>query len=250
MPVENDFLVWAAGGTSQIYTQSQYAALPTLGPGVAPGIADPLQANKTWRQTSVIASVIAQFIVANSGQPAIDDGTTATLLTNFTASINALLGSAGYATTSALSSEAATRAAADTALTTNLANEVTRAEAAEVTKVPLAHMGINGGSSNIGGPGVFTSSTFTPSFNGILISTMSFACNGTETGIVFTVTGTGVANLQSAGNGISAGGSGIALNFSISSVTAGDAVTVTAGGGSSTGTSGNVNVMYFLIPTS
>jgi len=250
MPVENDFLVWAAGGTSQIYTQSQYAALPTLGPGVAPGIADPLQANKTWRQTSVIASVIAQFIVANSGQPAIDDGTTATLLTNFTASINALLGSAGYATTSALSSEAATRAAADTALTTNLANEVTRAEAAEVTKVPLAHMGITGSSSNTGTTSVSTSSSFTPGFNGQVVVLGTYATNGVQSAPTLTFTGTGVTTLAAYGNGGGNSGNGVAVLHCIASFTASNAVTITLNQGSSTGTGMNVNFVYFALPTS
>jgi hypothetical protein len=48
--------------------------------------------NKTWRQSSIMASVLAQFIVDRTGQTAIDDGTTATLLANLKAAAAALNG--------------------------------------------------------------------------------------------------------------------------------------------------------------
>ncbi|WP_429555074.1 gp53-like domain-containing protein [Paraburkholderia sp. MM5477-R1] len=48
--------------------------------------------NKVWRQSSIISAVLAQFICDRTGQPAIDDGTTATLLANLKLAAAALNG--------------------------------------------------------------------------------------------------------------------------------------------------------------
>lgn len=97
MTVENDFLPFAAGAGSNVLTQAQYAALAAVSTGFAAGTASSAAANKAWRQSSLIASVIAQFIVAQSGQPAIDDGTTATLLANFELALQAVSAAAANA---------------------------------------------------------------------------------------------------------------------------------------------------------
>jgi hypothetical protein len=84
---EQDFLVWAPDG-GNVESQATYAADANLANGVGAGIANPLQANKTWRQASVIASVIAQFIQQQlPAATVIDDGTTATILANLTAAL-------------------------------------------------------------------------------------------------------------------------------------------------------------------
>lgn len=89
MAVENDFLVFAGQSGANVVPQSAYAGQTWQQVGFASGIAQSAQLNKPWRQSSIMAAVLAQFIVANSGQPAIDDGTTATLLANFEAAITA-----------------------------------------------------------------------------------------------------------------------------------------------------------------
>ena len=84
MTIQNDFLPFAVGGGANVLDQSVYAADTTLlANGVQTGAASSAQANKTWRQPTIIASVIAQYINAKTGQNTIDDGTTSTLLTNF-----------------------------------------------------------------------------------------------------------------------------------------------------------------------
>lgn len=93
MTAENDFLTFAAASNANVLTQSQYAALSALGSGFSAGIAQSAAVNKALRQSSIMAAVIASFIVSETGQPAIDDGTTATLLQNFTAAIAALAAS-------------------------------------------------------------------------------------------------------------------------------------------------------------
>ena len=95
----NDFQTFAAGGGANVLTQAQYLALTSiLANGFSAGVAPSAQLNKVWRQSSIMSTVLAQFIVNTTGQNATDDGTTATLLANLTAAISAnseaLIGSA------------------------------------------------------------------------------------------------------------------------------------------------------------
>ncbi len=87
MPVENDFLVWSGGAGANALTQAAYAALSNLSTGVTLGLASSAQANKTWRQSSIIAATVAQLIADVTGQPVVDDGTTATIEGNLLAVI-------------------------------------------------------------------------------------------------------------------------------------------------------------------
>ncbi|WP_407971472.1 hypothetical protein ACJ51O_08205 [Burkholderia pyrrocinia] len=89
MATQNDFLPFATGPGANVVDQATYAALAALMTGFVSGTAQSGQLNKVWRQSSIMAAVIAQFIVAQTGQPALDDGTTPTLLANFTKAVNA-----------------------------------------------------------------------------------------------------------------------------------------------------------------
>jgi len=83
----NDFLVWAGGGNANVLLQSDYAGATNLTSGVVAGKANGQQANKTWRQTSIMASMIAKFINDTIAADVIDDGTIATIEQNFIAAI-------------------------------------------------------------------------------------------------------------------------------------------------------------------
>ncbi|WP_256976294.1 hypothetical protein [Burkholderia sp. AU28863] len=87
--IQNDFLPFATGPGANVVDQATYAALTALATGFLSGTAQSVQVNKVWRQSSIMAAVIAQFIVAQTGQAAVDDGTTPTLLANFTKAVNA-----------------------------------------------------------------------------------------------------------------------------------------------------------------
>ena len=88
MTIENDFLTFAGGGSALVLSQADYVAAATLrANGFQVGIAEPDQLNKVWRQASIIAAMVAQFIVDETGQPAIDDGTVPTLEANFISAI-------------------------------------------------------------------------------------------------------------------------------------------------------------------
>ncbi|MDN7441212.1 hypothetical protein QZM64_18805 [Burkholderia cepacia] len=89
MTIQNDFLPFAVGAGANVLTQSAYAALAAIDSGYQSGTAQSAACNKTWRQSSIMTAVVASFIVAQTGQPAIDDGTTATLLASFTQAVSA-----------------------------------------------------------------------------------------------------------------------------------------------------------------
>lgn len=84
MTIENDFLPFAAASTANVLTQTQYAALSNLITGFISGKVSSAAINKILRQTTLMSSILGQFIANTSGQPVVDDGTTATILANLT----------------------------------------------------------------------------------------------------------------------------------------------------------------------
>lgn len=89
MALQNDFLPFATGGSANVLTQAQYAALisSVIANGFSSGVAQSAQLNKVWRQSSIMAAVLAQFAADYSGQNSTDDGTTATLEANLVTAI-------------------------------------------------------------------------------------------------------------------------------------------------------------------
>ncbi len=85
----NDFLPFGTAVGANVMTQANYLALTARSNGFSAGTAASAQLNKAWRQSSIIASMLAQFIADQSGQNAIDDGTTATLEANLLIAIRA-----------------------------------------------------------------------------------------------------------------------------------------------------------------
>lgn len=84
---QNDFLVWSGGLNANVLSQINYAGLGNLTSGVVAGKASAQQANKTWRQTSIMSAMIAKFIVDRTNNNVIDDGTINNIETSF---INAI----------------------------------------------------------------------------------------------------------------------------------------------------------------
>jgi len=71
-------------------TQSAYASLAARSTGFQSGIAQAVQLNKVWRQSSIMASMIGQFITDETGRNVVDDGTIPTIEANFIAAIQAV----------------------------------------------------------------------------------------------------------------------------------------------------------------
>ncbi|UXZ62353.1 hypothetical protein NUJ28_06440 [Burkholderia multivorans] len=85
----NNFKPFAVGAGANVMTQADYEALAALLTGFQSGTAQSAQLNKVWRQSSIMAAVLGQFIADLTGQDAIDDGTTATLLANLKTAVQA-----------------------------------------------------------------------------------------------------------------------------------------------------------------
>lgn len=85
----NQFVPFAVGAGASVVPIATYLANTSLlANGYQVGVADEFLCNRTWRQSSIIASVIAQFINEKTDADTLDDGTTATLLTNLSNAIN------------------------------------------------------------------------------------------------------------------------------------------------------------------
>lgn len=89
----NDFLPFATGSSANVYTGAEYAADADRTNGNQPGIAKSKLVNKAIRQSSIISSMVAQYIVDKTGGDALDDGTITQLLTDFEAAIDSQIGS-------------------------------------------------------------------------------------------------------------------------------------------------------------
>lgn len=87
MALEVDYVPWATGVGANVYTPGVYQALATLGSGVEPGLADPQQANTTWRLSSMIAAAIANYISQQLGIDVLDDGNLSNLVSNLTSAV-------------------------------------------------------------------------------------------------------------------------------------------------------------------
>jgi hypothetical protein len=74
-----------------VLAYADYQALPARLTGFVNGTADPVQANTAWRQASVFASAIAQFIVDKTGLNVLDDGDVEGLELKFGAALAATL---------------------------------------------------------------------------------------------------------------------------------------------------------------
>lgn len=85
----NNFKPFAASGAANVMSQADYEALPALLSGFNSGKASSAQVNKALRQSTAIASVLAQFIADKSGQNVLDNGNTALILTNLIAALKA-----------------------------------------------------------------------------------------------------------------------------------------------------------------
>lgn len=79
---QNNFKPFAIGNNANVTAQADYEALAALTTGFQSGKASSAQINKALRQSTTIASVIAQYIANTSGADVLDNGDTAGMLAN------------------------------------------------------------------------------------------------------------------------------------------------------------------------
>ncbi|WP_261373176.1 phage tail protein [Yersinia bercovieri] len=77
---KNEILPFGIGVESNVMTQEQYEVLAARAGGFSSGVAKSEQLNKVWRQSSFVASVLAEFIANHSDNDVLDNGEMATLL--------------------------------------------------------------------------------------------------------------------------------------------------------------------------
>ncbi len=83
----NNFKPFAIGAGANVITQADYEALAALASGFTAGKASSAQVNKALRQSTAIASILAQFIANATGNDVLDNGDTATVLNNLIAAL-------------------------------------------------------------------------------------------------------------------------------------------------------------------
>ncbi|BEL79908.1 hypothetical protein SM12BL3_12150 [Serratia marcescens] len=90
---KNEFLPFGTTANANVLSNADYLALPARPTGFGAGVAKSEELNKVWRQTSVMANVLAQFIADQSGQDVLDNGDLATLKTNLQNAIKSYVNS-------------------------------------------------------------------------------------------------------------------------------------------------------------
>ncbi|CDG20706.1 putative tail fiber protein [Xenorhabdus poinarii G6] len=76
---KNEFLPFGIADGANVLTNEEYGKLAARTNGFSSGVAKSQELNKVWRQASVIASVVAQFISETNDQDVLDDGNTTAL---------------------------------------------------------------------------------------------------------------------------------------------------------------------------
>ena len=86
----NNFKPFGIGAGANVTSQADYEALAALLTGFQSGKASSAQINKALRQSTVMASVLAQFISDSAGVDVLDNGNTASILANLKSGMTAL----------------------------------------------------------------------------------------------------------------------------------------------------------------
>lgn len=80
---ENQYLPFGTAGGANVLSPAEYLALAARLSGFAAGVAQSEELNTVWRQASVVAAMIGQFVADIGGFDALDDGSVANLLASF-----------------------------------------------------------------------------------------------------------------------------------------------------------------------
>jgi hypothetical protein len=96
---KNEFLPFGTASGSNVLTPTAYGQLAARSVGFAAGVAKSKELNTVWRQASVIAATVAQFIANRSGDDVLDDGNMAKLQTSLEKALKAKVDESGFAKT-------------------------------------------------------------------------------------------------------------------------------------------------------
>ncbi|MDE9499301.1 phage tail protein [Xenorhabdus bovienii] len=90
---KNEFLPFGIAAGASVLTNEEYDKLAARTNGFSSGVAKSQELNKVWRQASVIANVVAQFIAETNNQDVLDNGNTEALRAGLLNALRATVGS-------------------------------------------------------------------------------------------------------------------------------------------------------------
>lgn len=85
---KNEFLPFGTAANANVLTNTDYEALPARSGGFSSGVAKSEELNKAWRQGTVMAAAIGQFIADKTGQDVLDDGNVPALQAGLQSALN------------------------------------------------------------------------------------------------------------------------------------------------------------------
>lgn len=102
---KNEFLPFGIAEGANVLSNQEYERLAARFNGFISGVAKSKELNTVWRQSSVISSAIAQFIVDSDNQDLLDNGDVASIKTRLVTAIKQTISGVGYVTTAAMNLE-------------------------------------------------------------------------------------------------------------------------------------------------
>lgn len=102
---KNEFLPFGIAEGANVLSNQEYERLAARFNGFISGVAKSKELNTVWRQSSVMSSALAQFIVDSDNQDLLDNGDVASIKTRLVAAIKQTISGVGYVTTAAMNLE-------------------------------------------------------------------------------------------------------------------------------------------------
>ncbi|MEY0576992.1 hypothetical protein [Providencia manganoxydans] len=102
---KNEFLPFGIAEGANVLSNQEYERLAARFNGFVSGVAKSKELNTVWRQSSVMSSSLAQFIVDSDNKDLLDNGDIASIKTRLVAAIKQTISGVGYVTTAAMNLE-------------------------------------------------------------------------------------------------------------------------------------------------
>ncbi|HHO3376957.1 TPA: hypothetical protein ACRRWQ_000750 [Morganella morganii] len=95
---KNEFLPFGTAEGANVLSSQEYEALAARHNGFTSGVAKSKELNKVWRQASLIASAVAQFIVDTDQKDLLDTGDFSDIKARLSSAINLIISNGDYVT--------------------------------------------------------------------------------------------------------------------------------------------------------
>lgn len=102
---KNEFLPFGTAEGANVLSNQEYERLAARFNGFTSGVAKSKELNTVWRQSSVMSSALAQFIVDSDNKDLLDNGDIAGIKNRLVAAIKQTISGVGYVTTAAMNLE-------------------------------------------------------------------------------------------------------------------------------------------------